>query len=243
MLIFISFSLVPQHFGEFLGQESELISWWGSFSAVSWLLFRESFSALLANFLWPSLGPAIRLGFSLRKLFIPSSALSVFLVPPWLLFQQMFHPLASVQKNYQRPYFPLLALWGKISSPDSLFRTKALKWVTLHGHYTAERDRPCEKMMDSLSAAIQDAPIFHTSNFITSTRIHKLYLRLPYEDRPQESSRNCHISQVLNPSLSHQVAVWVLIWKTYSSFAESNKSNECFWTPQECLPLHLWTQV
>lgn len=146
-------------------------------------------------------------------------------------------------RNYQSPYFPLLALWGKICSPDSLLRTKALRWVTLHGHYPAERDRPCEKMMNSLSAAIQDTPIFHTSNFITSTRIHKLYLRPPHQDRPQESSRNCHISKVLNPSFSHQVAVWVLIWKTYSSFAESNKSDECFWTLHECLPMYLWTWV
>lgn len=161
------------------------------------------FQLYLPTFSGLTLGPAIRLGFSLRKLFILSSELCLcFLFLHDFFFNKCFILLLS-PRNYQRLYFPVLALWGEICSPDSLFRTKALRWVTLHGHYTAERDRPCEKMMNSLSAAIQDAPIFHTSNFITSTRIHKLYLRPPYKDRPQESSRNCHISKVLNPSLSH----------------------------------------
>lgn len=76
-------------------------------------------------------------------------------------------------------------------------------------------------MMDSLSAAIQDATIFHNGNFITSTRIHKLYLRPPYPDGLQKPSRNSHISKALNPSLILQVAVWVLEQKNSISFAES----------------------
>lgn len=157
----------------------------------------------------------------------------MFLVPPWFLFQQKFQPLASVQE-ITKDLISLSWHYGGKSvlltpcSPDSLFRTKALRRVTLHGHYTAERDRPCEKMMDSLSAATRDAPIFHTSNFIISTRIHKLYLRPPYQDRPQESSRNCHISKVLNPSLLHQVAVWVLYGKPAAALQSQTRVTSVF---------------
>ena len=97
MLRFISSSRVPHHFGEFLGQESELISWWGFFSAVSWLLFRNSFSVQTANFPWPTLGPAIRLGFSFKKSSFPSSEQCLCYLFLHDFFQDTFHPLASVQ--------------------------------------------------------------------------------------------------------------------------------------------------
>lgn len=113
MLIFISFSLVPQHFGEFLGQESELISWWGFFPTVSWLLFRERFSALLANFLWPTLGPAIISGFSLRKLFIPSSEFCLcFLFLHDFFFNKSFN-LLLLSKKLPKILFPSPGIMGE----------------------------------------------------------------------------------------------------------------------------------
>lgn len=135
--IFIFFSPVPQHFGEFLGWESELISWWGFFPAVSWLLFWNSFSAHLANSAWPTLGAVI--WFSLKKWHFPSSELCLcFFSLPDFFFNECSIPLL-LSKNVLKSLFPSPDIMGeksvlltRRSEPDIKMSDSArsLSWST-----------------------------------------------------------------------------------------------------------------
>lgn len=128
----ISFSWVPQHFREFLGQESELISWWGFLSAVSWLLFRSSFSAQLANFPCTTPGPAIRLHFSLKKSSFPSSELCLcFLLLLDIFFSKCFIPLLLSKKLPESLF----------ASPD-IMGENLFSWLVIQNPGTKMSDSP-----------------------------------------------------------------------------------------------------